>query len=35
MGHSTIQMTMNFYVHADEEMKTEEMRLIEKSLKVV
>lgn len=35
LGHSTISMTMDLYVHATEEAKIEEMKAVEKSLKVV
>lgn len=35
LGHSTVEMTMNLYVHATEDSKAEEMGLVEQKLKLV
>lgn len=34
LGHSKIEMTMNLYVHVTDDSKSEEMKLIEKNLKL-
>lgn len=35
LGHSTIGVTMNLYVHVTDEEKVKEVRSIEKSLKII